>query len=85
LFFFYPRFYRAKKFNTAAKWTGVIGGTIGLIISAFMLLKKSSKKGTISSAGAEVNDEKSNVEKSLDGIRYLDDKSTEAAEASEQY
>jgi hypothetical protein len=73
------------KLNSAAKWTGVVGGAIGLIISAFMTLKKSSKKKSISSVEPKVNSEKIDVAKSLDSIKYLDNKATESVGASERY
>jgi hypothetical protein len=75
-------FYRAKKINSAAKWIGLIGGVIGLIISALMVLKGSSKKTAISSTEPKVNSEKIDALKSLDSIKYLDNKATESVEAT---
>lgn len=69
---------RAKKINSAVKWIGTIGGAIGLIISAFMVLKGTSKKAAISSTEPRVNSEKIDASKSLDSIKYLDNKMTES-------
>lgn len=75
--FFHPRFNRAKKINTVAQWTGVVGGTIGLIISAFMVFKKYSRKEPISTGGPTANNGKSDLTKTLKSIKHLDNKLTE--------
>jgi hypothetical protein len=73
------------KLNSAAKWTGVVGGAIGVIISAFMIFKKSSKKASISSVEPKVNSEKNDIAKSLDSIKYLDNKAAESVGATGRY
>lgn len=68
--------FRAKKLNSVVKWIGVVGGAIGLIISAFMVLKGDSNKAAISTTEPKVNSKKIDAAKPSDSIKYLDTKTT---------
>lgn len=76
---------RAKKFNSVAKWIGMIGGAIGLIISAFMIQKESSKKAAISTTPPTMNSGKiDDAGKVLGSIKYLDDKTADVLKKDEE-
>lgn len=65
---YFTSLHRAKKFNAATKWIGIVGGVICLILSAFMIHKEQSKEATISSTST-IQDNNN-----LDNIKYLNDR-----------
>jgi hypothetical protein len=38
------KFQRGKKINSITKWMGIVVGTVGMLLSFFMIYKKSSEK-----------------------------------------
>lgn len=63
----------------------MIGGAIGLIISAFMIQKENSKKAAISSTSSTMNSGKINdIGKAIDSIKYLEDKTADVVKDGEE-
>lgn len=75
--------FRAIKFNSVTKWIGIAGGVVGLILSTFMIHYKTSKKAVISTDSTIANsDKREDGMKTLDNIKYLNDKAIKATEES---
>lgn len=73
--------FRAKKFNSASKWLGMVGGTLALVFSTFMLYNQQSKRAAITATPA-ANDDKA-VKQRLDNIKYLSERVTEVGHVKE--
>lgn len=74
---------RAKKFNSVTKWLGMVGGTLALMVSTFMVYNKQSKQ-VPNSEGADENSGKvDNGRQRLDDIKYLSKRVSEVAHGKE--
>lgn len=72
---------RAKKFNSASKWLGMVGGTLALLISTFMMYNQQSKRAAITATPA-ADDDKA-AKQRLDNIKYLSERVSEVGHVKE--